>query len=100
MAMDFGTIEIICKPCRKCRNAEEILLKAIRLLESENKTHYKYEIKHTEDLRKGERYSTNIANTPFIIINGDLALAGRIVDVNAVRFTLLNIMHGNRLPFR
>jgi Thioredoxin domain len=98
--MDFGTIEIICKPCNKCRYAEEVLLKAIRLLEHENKTHYHYDIKKTDDLRKGERYSTNIANTPFIIINNVLCFAGRITDVNAVRFTLLSIMRSNRLPFR
>tara|TARA_B100000315_G_scaffold242011_1_gene263666 strand:+ start:1261 stop:1557 length:297 start_codon:yes stop_codon:yes gene_type:complete len=98
--MNFGTIEIICKPCQKCRNAEEVLLKAIRLLESEYNTHYQYEIKKEANLRKAERYSTNISNAPFVIINGDLAFAGRITDVSAVRFILLSMMRNNRLPFR
>ncbi len=98
--MDFGTIEIICKTCNKCRNVEEVMHKAIRLLENENKTHYQYTIKRTQDLRKAERYSTNIAKAPFVIINGVLCFAGKVTDVNAVRFTLLNIMRSNRLPFR
>ncbi|MBN3040757.1 MAG: thioredoxin family protein [Candidatus Omnitrophica bacterium] len=98
--MDFGTIEIICRPCSKCRKAEEVLIKAIRLLESEYKTSYKYDIKRNSDLRQAAKYSANISCTPFIIINGNLAFAGKVTDVNAVRYILLSMMRSNRLPFR
>ena len=90
--MDFGKIEIICRPCQKCRNAREMLVKAIRLLENEHKTHYPHTIEINVDLRRCERYGANVAKAPFIIIRNKLVMAGRIRDVNVVRHVLLNFI--------
>ncbi len=92
MKVNLGEIEIICRPCTKCDAAEKIIRKAIRQLEVLNKIPYFYRIKRTYNLREAVKYSTNIANTPFIIIGGTLALAGKIKEVKVVRAILLDMI--------
>lgn len=98
--VDLGVIEIICKPCEKCRKVQEKLEQAIRELESEYKTKYTYKIRQTTDLGKAQAYSANIALKPFIIIKENLAFAGRVYDLRAIKTTLLNIVRGAHLMGR
>jgi len=99
--VNLGEIEIICRPCDKCRNAEKLLRKAIKQLQTLNKVAYHFRLKKTTNLQEATKYSTNIANAPFIILGGTLILAGRINEVGVVRAVLLDVIkykHLLRVP--
>ena len=98
--MNLGTITVICKPCNRCKYAEKTIRAAIRQIENEYQVTYRFKFENKSDLRLANRYSANISLTPFVIIGGHLAFAGKIGDVEAVKFSLLNIIRNQLLPLR
>ena len=76
--MSIKSIEIICLPCFKCEQLKNKIPELIKAIEIQNKTKISYEFKHTPDLRGISRYSLNPSQTPAIIINGNVELAGQI----------------------
>jgi len=76
--MPIKSIEIICRPCFKCDQLKNKIPELIKAIEIQNKTKISYEFKHTPDLREISRYSLNPSQTPAIIINGNVELAGQI----------------------
>jgi len=98
--MNFGTIEIICKPCQKCQRAEKLITKAFKELGQEFEIEYKFKIEQISDLSIAQAYSANIAQMPFVVVNNELVFAGNIPDVGAVKFTLLSIIRNQHLPLK
>ncbi len=90
--VNLGEIKIICRPCHKCKTAEALLRKAIKQLQTIYKVVYHFEIVKIGNLREAVKYSTNIANTPFIVINNTLVLAGKLKGVSVVRAVLLDMI--------
>lgn len=85
--MPIKSIEIICRPCHKCEQLKNKIPELIKAIEIQNKTKIFYEFKHTPDLREISRYSLNPSQTPPVIINGNVELAGTI-DTSVVKMKL------------
>ena len=92
LLVDIGTIKIICKPCKKCRAAEDIIKKALHELEVKFKVKYTYKLKKVADLSEGRRYSANISKIPFVVVDRQLIFAGRLTDVDATKNTFLDLI--------
>jgi hypothetical protein len=76
--MSIQTIEIICIPCDKCEKLKANITEIIHRLELQNKTKIYYEFKHTPHLRDIANYSLNPSQTPALLINGSVEMAGTI----------------------
>lgn len=76
--MAIRSIEIICIPCHKCETLKNRITELIKNMELKNKSKIYYEFRHTPHLRDISRYSVNPSQTPALIINGNLELAGNI----------------------
>ncbi|MFH0876969.1 MAG: thioredoxin family protein [Candidatus Omnitrophota bacterium] len=76
--MPIRSIEVICRPCPKCKSLTEEIQQAIKQIEKIRKTTIIYEFKHTIDLRDITKYSLNPSQIPAILINGLVEFAGRV----------------------
>jgi len=76
--MAIRTIEIICIPCPKCDRVKQMIAAAIKQIELQNRIKLTYELKHTPNLSNLANYSVNASQTPAVVINGRLELAGMI----------------------
>lgn len=76
--MSIKTIEVICIPCHKCQILKNRVDEIIKNLELRYRIKIFYEYKHTPHLKDIARYSINPSQTPAVIINGNLELAGNI----------------------
>ncbi len=97
--VDFGVIKIICRPCRKCDRVEEVIAKAIHELQIKFKVKYHYQLVRSSDLSEAKRYSANISQTPFIIVDNQLVLAGRINDVAAAKSIFYDLIKNRGTHF-
>ncbi len=76
--MSIRTVEVICAPCYKCSGLESKIREMIMMLEAPHGgTKIEYTYKHIKDLAELSKYSVNAAQTPVIIINGNVEVAGR-----------------------
>jgi hypothetical protein len=76
--MAIKTIEIICRPCSRCKRLTEIVKRSIRGLEVQYQTKIIYEFKITTNLVEAAKYSMNISKRPLLIINGHAEGAGNM----------------------
>jgi hypothetical protein len=76
--MPIKSIEIICIPCDKCEKLKANITEIIHRIELQNKVKIPYEFKHTPHLRDITNYSLNPSQTPALIINGNVEMAGTI----------------------
>ena len=76
--MPIRTIEIMCLPCSKCEQLKSKIKIAIKAMELQKAIRITYEFKHTPHLKELIKYSLNASQTPAVIINGNVELAGRI----------------------
>ncbi len=90
--VNFGLIKIICRACKKCESAEKKIKEALHELEIDNKVKYRYEITRSTNLSEAKQFSANISQTPFIVIDNQLVLAGRLRDVASTKNTLRDLM--------
>ena len=74
--MPIQSIEIICIPCSKCEQIKNIIFQEIKNIELQNKIKMNYSFKHTVDLGDMAKYSVNASQTPIVVINGHVELAG------------------------
>lgn len=82
--MPIKTVEVICLPCPKCEGLEKKVCEMVNVIGMRNHINIPFEFTHTKSLRDITRYSLNPAQTPVILINGNVEFAGR-VDVNLLR---------------
>ena len=76
--MPIKTIEVICRPCHKCENVIEKIQFAMKVIETENKAKIPYEFKHTTKVVAVNKYALSPAQTPIVLVNGNVEFAGRI----------------------
>ena len=76
--MPIQSIEIICVPCPKCEGLERRIRSMIESIGMSNRTKIIFEFKHTTKLTDISKYSLNPAQTPAILINGEVEMAGRV----------------------
>ena len=89
--MPIRTIEVICIPCEKCEPLRTVIFEMIKNIERESNTKILYEFKITPHLRDIGKYSINAAQTPAVVINGNVELAGRF-DLGLLE-TKLKVIH-------
>lgn len=75
--MPIRTIEMICIPCDKCTELEKKVRLLVKNMESDFRIKIPFEFKHTTNLRDITKYSLNPSQTPILLINGNVELAGR-----------------------
>ena len=76
--MAIKSIEIICRPCPKCEQLQIKIHEAIKGIELQYKIKIIYEFKHNPHLADLSKYALNPSQTPAVIINGNVEVAGRI----------------------
>lgn len=88
--MPIQSIEVICLPCPKCETLEPKIRGVIKSIEAINKVKIPFEFKRTTSLRDISKYSLSPAQTPVILVNGNVEFAGRF-DLILVRSRLESI---------
>lgn len=76
--MPIRTIEIICRPCPKCEYIAEQIKFSMRVLEHENQIKIPYELKFNTDLKGLSKFALTSAQTPVVLVNGNVEFAGKI----------------------
>ncbi|MGE5280108.1 MAG: thioredoxin family protein [Deltaproteobacteria bacterium] len=88
--MSIRTVEIVCLPCQKCEAVRRAIMEAVKNLEIQNKIQIVYDFKHSTNLKDLAKYSVNAAQTPVVIINGQVEFAG-LIETGMVRKKLEGI---------
>lgn len=89
--MTIKSVEVICKSCAKCRDLEPAIREMIKSMALQNKIVITFDFKHNQDLRALEKFSLGPAQTPALLINGQVEFAGRVDRINLKR--RLEIIH-------
>ncbi len=76
--MPIQSIEIICVPCLKCDGLEQKIRGMVDNIGVLSKIKISYEFKHTKKLDTISQYALTPSQTPAILINGQVEMAGRI----------------------
>jgi len=76
--MPIQSVEIICIPCSKCANLEQKIRDIVKTIAITNKAKIVFEVKTTIKLTNLSNYSLNSSQTPAILINGNVEIAGRV----------------------
>jgi hypothetical protein len=76
--MPIKSIEVICIPCPKCTPLKPKIDEIIRGIEMRNKIKIIYEFKQTPNLAEISKYALNPSQTPAVIINGNVEIAGQV----------------------
>ncbi len=88
--MAIRSIEIMCIPCPKCEPLMKMISEIITNIEQQNKIKIAYSFKYTPHLQDLSKYSVNASQTPAVIINGKVELAGAI-EPNVLKMKLESI---------
>jgi glutaredoxin len=75
--MPIRSIEVICIPCPKCKMLEQLLKQMVENIGRLNKVTISFEFKHTKTLQDLARLNVNAAQTPAILVNGNVEFAGK-----------------------
>lgn len=78
------TVEVICKPCSKCQDLEKQIKDAIHTIEGLYKIKIPYTFQMIRDLGAMSKFSLTSYQSPVIVINGQVEMAGR-VDIQILR---------------
>ena len=76
--MTIQSVEVICIPCPKCEGLEQKIRSMIDNVGIINKIKIVFEFKHTAKLEVISQYALSPAQTPVILINGQVEMAGKI----------------------
>jgi len=86
------TIEIICKPCRKCELLLERIETIIRCIETRESIRIKYKLKLNGNiLHAATKYGYAINKLPLVIINGSVEFVGHVKQEHLIRMKLEEI---------
>ena len=88
--MSIRSMEIICPPCPKCERLKSLIKQTSTYIEEQNKIKLSYDFKHSVSLADLSRYSVNAAQTPVLVINGQVEFAGG-GDATALKNKLMAI---------
>lgn len=86
-------IEIICKPCDKCRIIEENLNTIVQCIEFKYNIKMKFELVHIATSKEIVQLGYGVNELPVLRINGETVFSGgRVVEAYLLRNKLEEIM--------
>jgi len=85
-------IELICKPCHKCKVLKERIETILRCMEGKHGIKIKYEFVHYQDMKTISQFGYGINELPVLLINGQLAFSGHVRGEHLVRMKFEEIM--------
>jgi hypothetical protein len=86
------SIEIICKPCHRCKLLEERVRLIMDCIQFKYRFRVKYKYKFNKNVRDVEKYGYAIYQTPVLMVNGNVAFVGHVKGEHLIRMRLEAIM--------
>jgi len=82
------TVEIICKPCRKCELLEQRMRNIIQCMETQKRIKIKYQFNRNENILDAAKYGYAINQLPLVLINGNIEFVGFVKEESLLRIKL------------